>query len=202
MTHDRARAELSAWLDSGQSGELAGPLVEHLAGCVPCQQWLRAAEKVTTQVRQARNRTAPDRTEELLAAVLADQAQRDRARGRSRFLIRAGLTAAGAAQLAIIIPALVLGNAGGGTPVHASHELGAFNLALAVGFVMATIRPSLARGMLPVAGVASAALVVLAIVDSALGYTTPGAEAVHLITLAGAVLLYAAMRVERGRIRP
>jgi predicted anti-sigma-YlaC factor YlaD len=93
MTHDRARTALSEWLDSGQSGDLAEPLADHLCDCIPCQQWLQAAEQVTKRVRQARNRTAPDRTEELLAAVLADQAKGDYARSRFRLLIRAGLAA-------------------------------------------------------------------------------------------------------------
>jgi predicted anti-sigma-YlaC factor YlaD len=93
-----------------------------------------------------------------------------------------------------------MGNAGGGTPVHASHELGAFELALTVGFVLAAFRPSLAKGMLPPAAVVSVTLIVLAFVDSALGYTTMSAEAPHLITLLGAFLLYALIRVHHGSI--
>lgn len=201
MTHEQARAELSAWLDGEQSGELAEPLAEHLAGCASCRQWRRATEAVTTQVRRAPIPMAPDRTEAILAAVLADQRPRRRARGRFLFQIRAGLAAVAAAQLALfIVPSLLLGNAGGGAPVHASHELGAFELALAVGFVLAAFRPSLAKGMLPLAGVVSGTLIVLAFVDSALGYTTLSTEAPHLVTLLGALLLYALIRVQRGSI--
>jgi predicted anti-sigma-YlaC factor YlaD len=200
-THEQARAELSAWLDGEPSGELAEPLAAHLAGCASCQQWRRAAEAVTTQVRRAPIRMAPDRTEALLAAVLADQRRRRPARRRFLFQIRAGLAAVAAAELAFfIIPSLLLGNAGGGAPVHASHELGAFELALAVGFLLAAFRPSLAKGMLPLAGVVSGTLIVLAFVDSALGYTTLSAEAPHLVTLLGALLLYALIRVQHGSI--
>jgi predicted anti-sigma-YlaC factor YlaD len=197
MTHERVRAELSARLDGEQSTELAVPVAEHLAGCAACQQWQQAAEQVTPRVRQAAGRPVPDRTEQLLAAILADQAPPRRPR-RIRLEARAGLAAVAAAQFVAIVPALVFGNAGGGTPVHASRELGVFNLALAAGFAVAAVRPALARGMLPLAGVATAALAVLAFVDSALGYTTLIAETPHLITLVGAVLLFVLARAGRN----
>jgi predicted anti-sigma-YlaC factor YlaD len=199
MTHERVRAELSARLDGEQSTALALPVAEHLAGCAACQQWQQAAEKVTLRVRQAPGRAAPDRTEQLLAAIIADQAPRRRPHRvrRIRLEARTGLAALALAQFMLIIPALVFGNAGGGAPVHASHELGVFNLALAAGFAVAAVRPALARGMLPLAGVAAAALTVFSFVDSALGYTTLIAETPHLVTLAGAVLLFVLVRADR-----
>ncbi|MDT7750261.1 MAG: hypothetical protein QOD96_3923, partial [Pseudonocardiales bacterium] len=100
-----------------------------------------------------------------------------------------GLAVAAAAQLVIIIPALILGDAGAGVPVQASHELGAFNLALAVGFLGAALRPARARGALLLVAPATALLVVLAIIDSALGQTTLLAETPHLIAVAGWALL-------------
>jgi predicted anti-sigma-YlaC factor YlaD len=195
LTHDEARAELSAWLDGEQSVTLAVPLAEHLAGCTACQEWQQAAQKITRQVRIAQGGPVPDQTERVLAAVLADQAPKRRSR-RFTLQVRAALAAVAAAQFVIIIPAL-LGHAGGGTPMHSSREIGVFNLALAVGFAVAALRPALARGMLPVAGFASAALIVLSFVDSALSYTTLTAETPHLITLLGAVLLYVLVRAGR-----
>jgi predicted anti-sigma-YlaC factor YlaD len=202
MTHERARAELSAGLDGEQLGEVSGPVADHLASCVSCRQWQQAAELVTAKVRQAPPPAGSDRTEQLLAAVLADQMPRRRPRpGRYLFRLRAALGAVAAAQLVLIVPSLVLGNAGAGASVHASHELGAFELAVAVGFVLAAVRPSFARGMLPLVAVASATLIVLAFVDTAFGYTTLPNEAPHLITLLGALLLYAVIRVERASTR-
>jgi predicted anti-sigma-YlaC factor YlaD len=99
------------------------------------------------------------------------------------------LAAAAAAQLMIIIPALILGDAGAGVPVQASHELGAFNLALAVGFLAAALRPARARGALPLVGAATGLLVALAIIGSVLGQTTLLAETPHLIAVAGSALL-------------
>jgi predicted anti-sigma-YlaC factor YlaD len=196
VTHDQARAELSAWLDGEQSAVLAVPLAEHLAGCPACQEWQQAARKITRQVRTAPAGPVPDQTERVLAAVLADQAPERRPR-RFTPQVRAALAAVAAAQFVIIIPA-ILGHAGGGTPIHSSRELGVFNLALAVGFAAAALRPALARGMLPVAGFASAALIVLSLVDSAQSYTTVAAETPHLITLVGAVLLYVLARAGSG----
>jgi predicted anti-sigma-YlaC factor YlaD len=192
LTHDQARAELSAWLDAEQSAMLAVPLAEHLAGCLACQEWQQAARKITRQVRTAPAGPVPDQTEPILAAVLADRAPERRPR-RFTPQVRTALAAVAAAQFVIIIPA-ILGHAGGGTPVHSSHELGVFNLALAVGFAVAALRPALARGMLPVAGFASAALIAASLVDSALSYTTAAAETPHLITVLGAVLLYVLAR--------
>lgn len=88
-------------------------------------------------------------------------------------LVRAGLAATALAQLATVFPALIMGNAGLLVPPRASRELGAFNLALAVGFLAASLRSSLARGTLPLVIPAVGLLVVLAGVDSWLGQTTP-----------------------------
>jgi predicted anti-sigma-YlaC factor YlaD len=200
MTHERARAALSARLDGEQSAERAEPLAEHLAGCRSCRQWQRAAETLAARVRRAPSGGGPDRTAEILAAVLADQAPRpSRTRRRFLFQVRAGLAAVTAGQFAVfILPALILGRAGAGVPVHASHELGAFELAMTAGFVAAAFRPSLARGILPLVGVASATLIILAVVDSAMGYTTLPDEMPHLVTLAGALLVFLTARLSRG----
>jgi predicted anti-sigma-YlaC factor YlaD len=204
MTHERARAVLSAQLDGEQSEELAKPLAEHLAACHSCQQWQRAAETLTTRVRRVPSQGGPDRTAEILAAVRADQAPRpSRTRRRFLFQFRVGLAAVTAGQFAVfILPALILGHAGAGVPVHASHELGALELAVTVGFAVAAFRPSLARGILPLVGVASGTLIILAVVDSALGYTTLSSETPHLVTLAGALLVFLMARLSRGTGRP
>jgi predicted anti-sigma-YlaC factor YlaD len=200
MTHERAQAELSAQLDGEQSEELAKPLAEHLATCRTCQQWKRAAGTVTTRARRVPTQGGSDRTAEILAAVLADQAPRpSRTRRRFLFQVRVGLGVVTAGQFAVfILPALILGHAGGGAPVHASHELGAFELAMTVGFVLAAFRPSLARGILPLVGVASGTLIILAVVDSAMGYTTLPSELPHLVTLTGALLVFLMARLTRG----
>jgi predicted anti-sigma-YlaC factor YlaD len=183
-----ARAALSAQVDGETEPAMTETIAEHLADCPYCAVWQESVHRLTRRVRLTSARALPDRTPQLLAAVLADQSARRPARRAYRFT-RWGLAVAAAAQLVIIIPALILGDAGAGVPVQASHELGAFNLALAVGFLAAALRPARARGTLPLVGAATGLLVVLAIIDSAMGQTTLLAETPHLIAVAGWALL-------------
>jgi predicted anti-sigma-YlaC factor YlaD len=202
MNCDSAQAELSAALDGEQSRLLTAGLEEHLTRCADCQNWQEAAHRLTRRVRLTPARAIPDQTPQILAAVLAD---RDTQRRPERVwrLPRVGLGAAALAQFVIFLPAVVLGQAGIGIPPHAAHELGAFNLALAVGFAAAALRPARARGMLPLVGVATAALVLFAVVDTAHGQTTLLAELPHVIAIAGSLLLYMLARThQRDSDRP
>jgi predicted anti-sigma-YlaC factor YlaD len=195
MNCDSARAELSAALDGEQSRRLVAQLAEHLTGCAGCQSWQDAAHQLTRRVRLTPVRAIGDRSPQILDAVLADRAAHRRPH-RDRRLARVGLASAALAQSVIVLATLVLGQAGTGIPPHAARELGAFNLALAVGFAAAALRPSRARGMLPPVGAAAAALVVLAVVDTASGQTTLLAELPHVIAVAGSWLLYVLARTD------
>lgn len=197
MDCDLAREVLSARLDGAPEPAMSAEIAEHLAECPACQAWQEAAHQLTRRVRVTLARPIPDQTEKILNAVLADQATRRRPGQLSPRLARIGLAAAAFAQLVIVIPALVLGHAGIGVPPHASRELGAFNLALAIGFLAASLRPARARGMLPLVGAAIVALILLAAVDTAAGQTTVLAEIPHLIALVGWLLLYALARIDR-----
>jgi predicted anti-sigma-YlaC factor YlaD len=188
-----ARTALSAQLDGESEPPLTEEITEHLAHCPYCALWQESAHRLTRRVRLTSARTLPDRTPQLLAAVLADQSARRPVRPVYR-LARWGLAAAAAAQLVIIFPALILGDAGALVPAHAARELGAFNVALAVGYLAAALRPARARGALLLAVPATALLVVLAIVDSALGQTTLSAETPHLVVVAGWALLWVLSR--------
>jgi predicted anti-sigma-YlaC factor YlaD len=74
MDCDSVRAELSAALDGEQSLLLTAQLAEHLTGCADCQNWQGAAHKLTRRVRLTPAREIPDRTPQILDAVLADRA--------------------------------------------------------------------------------------------------------------------------------
>src|SRR5882757_10811101 len=183
-----ARAALSAQIDGESEPPLTPRIAEHLATCPYCAVWRESLHRLTRRVRLTEAKGRPDRAPQLLAAVLADQQTRNRSKPATR-LVRLGLATAAAAQLVIVIPALILGDAGALVPPHASRELGAFNVALAVGYLVAALRPSRARGALPLVAAATGLLVVLAFIDSALGQTTLLAESPHLIAVAGWVLL-------------
>ena len=102
------------------------------------------------------------------------------------------------AQLAITVPLLILGHdhdAG----AHAAHELGSFDLALAVAFAVGAIRPALSAGLAWPCGIAAAALAGTAIADLIGGQTIGADEAQHLIAVFGATLLFWQARTYRSR---
>ena len=103
------------------------------------------------------------------------------------------------AQLAVTVPLLVLGHDhDAGT--HAAHELGSFDLALAIAFAVGAIRPALSAGLAWPSGIAAAGLVGTAVVDLISGQTIGADEAQHLIALAGAALLCWQARTVRAGI--
>ena len=83
---------------------------------------------------------------------------------------------------------------------HAAHELGSFDLALAIAFAVGAIRPALSAGLAWPCGIAAAGLVGTAVVDLVGGQTIGADEAQHLIALAGAALLFWQARTVRAGI--
>lgn len=115
---------------------------------------------------------------------------------------RAGLAVTALAQMAITVPLLILGHDhDAGT--HAAHELGSFDLALAIAFVVGAVRPALSAGLAWPCGVAAAGLAGTAIVDVIGGQTIGADEAQHLIAVLGALLLFwQARTVGSGTVGP
>ena len=114
---------------------------------------------------------------------------------------RAGLAAVAVAQLAITIPLLILGHdhdAG----LHAAHELGSFDLALAIAFAVGAVRPALSAGLAWPCAIAAAGLAGTAIADMLAGQTFGADEAQHLVVVAGAVLLCWQARTVNGPAEP
>lgn len=89
----------------------------------------------------------------------------------------------------ITVPALLLGS-DHDAPIHVAHEMGSFEMALAVGFLASAWRPGRARGMVVVVGCAVLLLLITAAVDLASGRTSFGDEAPHLLALTGWLLLW------------
>ena len=151
--------------------------------CADCRAWQQRAHAVTRRARLGGSFLGHDLTPLVLAAAPAGATGR-----RRRLTQRAGLAAVAAAQLAITVPLLLLGHDhDAGT--HAAHELGSFDLALAIAFAVGAIRPALAAGLAWPCAIASAGLTGTAVIDL-IGGQTPGAdEAQHLVAVAGALLL-------------
>jgi hypothetical protein len=97
---------------------------------------------------------------------------------------------AAVAQLSLAVPALMSGLGVTADP-HASREMASFDIALAVGFVLAAYRPDRARAFVPVAFVLAACLAITSAVDMANASTALIHEIGHLAAVAQAVLLWA-----------
>ena len=188
MDCDSAREAISARIDGEDPGLSASALDEHLARCADCRDWQQRAHQLTRRARLGGPFLERDLTAQVLAAVRPARPKPRRFDGGAGLAQRGGLAAMALAQLAITVPLLILGHdhdAG----AHAAHELGSFDLALAIAFAVGAIRPALSAGLAWPCGVAAAGLVVTAAADLVGGQTIGADEAQHLIAVAGAALL-------------
>ncbi len=101
---------------------------------------------------------------------------------------RLGLVVVAVAQLAVCVPVLLFGH-DRSAPVHVAHEMGSFEVAVAIGFLVAARRPGRAMGMLSLMGAAAGLLVLTATLDLVAGRTGLSDEAPHLLVVAGWLLL-------------
>jgi predicted anti-sigma-YlaC factor YlaD len=116
---------------------------------------------------------------------------------------RVALVLLGLAQVALAAPALALGADGLHAPLHAAHESGAWNLALAVAFLAAAVRPRYAAGLLPLLGAFVAVLVVVGLPDLAAGAVPLARLAGHLPAVAALLLVAVLARAaRRPRVPP
>ncbi len=206
---DEVQLALSAQLDGEPTGADPERVREHLSGCTGCAQWWAGAQRLagTPQLAGVLSIGAvevPDLTEQIMAAVAVDRASNppvaaprvvDEAQARQQIL-RLAVACAAVVQLALAVPALVSAFVGPGVGVglHASREMASFDVAVAVGFLLAAVRPGRARTFLPVAVVLACCLATTSGIDLARGATTVAHEIGHLVALAQAGLLWALTR--------
>jgi predicted anti-sigma-YlaC factor YlaD len=192
MQCDRFREAISARIDGEDPGLPDGALDAHLGACADCRAWQEHAHEVTRRARLG----GPFLDRDLTSRVLAATPAASTGRGR-RIAKQAALAAMSAAQLAISVP-LLLGH-GHDAGLHAAHELGSFNLSLAIAFAVGAIRPALSAGLAWACAIAAAGLAGTAVIDL-IGGQAPGAdEAQHLVAVAGALLLIWQTRTNGGR---
>src|ERR1700751_3476623 len=175
MDCDSIREAISAALDSEDPDVPRSVVDEHLAGCAGCRAWQERAHAVTRRARLGGYTLDHDLAPRVLAAIPASVAQARR--DRRPIALGAGLLAATLVQPAITVLLLVLGHdhdAG----VHATHELGSFDLALAVAFAVGALRPALSAGLAWPCAIAAAGLAGTAIADLGAGQAF-GAHAAH-----------------------
>jgi predicted anti-sigma-YlaC factor YlaD len=187
MMCEQARVALSARLDGEDPGVSESALAAHVGDCAGCRDWLGRAEQVTRMVRLQAVRV-PDLTDRVLAAVAADRTPPGPRPGWTTTALRVAVAGVALVQLVLTLPELVQGFA------HAAHEGASFDIAVAVGFLFAALRPRFARAYTPVALVLVFCLALTAQVDVAHSRVDALHELSHLATVAEAALLWALSR--------
>jgi len=197
MDCDSIRAAVSASLDGEDAGVPACVLRAHLDQCAACRDWRERQHALTRRVRLSGYALDHDLTARILGALPATSPRP----ARTPVARRVALAAVGVAQLAITVPLLILGHdrdAG----VHAAHELGSFDLALAIAFVVGAVRPRLSAGLAWPCCVAALGLAGTAVIDMIGGQAFGADEAQHLVAVAGALLLFWQSRSSSFRTVP
>ena len=203
MECDEVREALSARLDGEPTGRPDEMVDGHLTGCRGCTAW---SEELVTLHRMVRVREAeavPDLSASIVGAFDAGKGGRRRAPsparrpalGDSVSGARWALFVVALTQLVLAGPAL-LGDDPGAT-VHVAREIGSFDVALAVGLLVAAWQPARAWGLLPVAAALAAVMAGTAAIDLVDGSATSVGEAHHLLDLAGVAFLWLVARDAR-----
>jgi predicted anti-sigma-YlaC factor YlaD len=187
MDCDRCRTALSAELDGEDPGASPDAVDAHLAGCAACREFATGARRLHRTARIAPAADVPDLTAPIMRAI-GDRAVDPHAEERTRFL-RICVAIVGGIQLAMAVPALVLGD-DAGLPTHVARHLGSFAVALGVGLLVVAWRPDRAAGILPVIGVVVLCLLGSSAVDIVNGRAAPGAEVSHAPELVGLVAVW------------
>jgi predicted anti-sigma-YlaC factor YlaD len=207
MECSEVREAVSARLDGEAAPADAPPndappndadVTAHLRTCPACRHFLEHARSldVVTHAAHAVSSINPD-----VSAQILESARRERHHlDPWTTTLRLGLVAVALAQLALAVPGLIYGS-DEGAPIHIAHEVGAWDLALAIGFVFAAWRPLRAVGMLPFAAALSAGLLFTAVLDVMHGEAVALTETTHLLELVGTALLYLLMAPRRARTR-
>ncbi len=141
LTCEQAREATSALLDGEDPAVHPAELSGHLTACRACRRWRAAAHEVTRRARVASAPQVPDRTDDIVTSVTSSGGGQP---SRNHWWWRGGLALVAAAQFAATVPVLLFGH-DHVAPMHVTHELGSFDLALAVGFLIAAVRPARAR---------------------------------------------------------
>ena len=195
MRCDTIREALSARLDGELPGLDDDTIDGHLRACEACSTW---SEELTTLHRMVRVREA-EPVPDLSAAILGiPSAPSPRpARREAISTARWALFVVALTQLVLAAPALLLGE-DAGAPVHVARELGAFDVALAIGLLVAAWQPARAWGLLPVIAALGLVMAGTALLDVVRGTASGVGEAHHVLDLAGLVLLWWVAREDQA----
>jgi predicted anti-sigma-YlaC factor YlaD len=190
MRCELSRELLSASLD-GELPDRPGELDAHLDTCGPCQTWAQRAADAHRLLRVRSAEEVPDLSGAILAADPPAGLRPVRARSRARI----ALAAVAGAHLALALPRLL---ARSGNDIHLLRHLGGWDLALAVGLLVAAAQPWRARGLLPTASTLGAVMLLSAAADLRGGGSSGMDIGPHVLEICGVAALWALARVERS----
>ena len=179
---EEAHELLSLVADDEATRDERSRLDAHLVECAGCTSLAERIGRVDRFVRLRPAEPVPD-----LVMAVTD-------RLRPAVLGRCGWMRPALAWIAVVlgaqnIPPLVFGDADG-AETHLARHLGAFGLALAIGFAYVAWRPHRAWGMLPFGAALVASMLASAGFDLFDGRRTIVAESVHVTELIGLTLLW------------
>lgn len=182
LSCENALELISAAIDGEATVDEQHFLDAHLDTCVDCVVLERRVRRLHRQVRLRPAETVPN-----LVATVTDRL-RPATLGRGGWL-RPALAWVAAVMLIQNVAALVLGRVDGADE-HLARHLGAFGVALAIGFGFVAWKPQRAFGLLPFAGALIATMLISAVLDVADGGRSALAEAVHITEVIGLALLW------------
>lgn len=182
MTCDEAGELLSARHDGETTTAEDFLLEHHVAGCSSCAL---LAVRIDDLGRQLRFRPADPVPN--LVGVITDRA-RPAVLGRGGWL-RPAMGWVAVVLFAQNVTALVGGRLEGADD-HLARHIGAFGVALAIGFAYVAWKPHRSHGMLPFAAALIGTIAIGAIADIADGGRTALAESAHITEIIGLALLW------------
>jgi predicted anti-sigma-YlaC factor YlaD len=191
MQCDEIREAISAASD-GEATPLERSMIDaHIERCPGCAAFAGSVAQLDRRLRVRPAEAVPDLSKPILAAATPKSA-----RDWPRYvLLWVALT-----ELVLAIPAL-LGESRN-TSVHAAHELGSWEVALAAGLLVAAWQPRRAAGLLPFAIALAGAMVATATFDIVTGHAPAAGEAQHLLDLVGVGALWLLTRAAMPSSRP
>lgn len=198
------REAVSAEVDGEPAPLSYVEVARHLDGCAACRRFADEVSGLARRTRVGAADAIPDLTSAITARIVTEGTGAGRGArasevprsARPRTGQRVGelrvlVALAGAAQLVVAVP-MLLGVVG--PDLHLGRDLGALQIALGFGLLLAAAQPRRAPGVLPVLAVVTGITAIAASVDVVAGTATIVAELTHLTELVGVGVLWALSR--------
>lgn len=177
---------ISARLDTEAADMDDATIDDHLSVCSDCRAFEHHAGALAREMRVRAADHVPDLTGSIMAAAPATR------RAWPRYvLLWLGLT-----QLVLAVPALA--GDGRGASAHVARELGSWDVALAVGLLVAFWQPRRAAGLLPFALALAGATVLTATIDIVTGRAPLSSELLHAVDVVSVAALWLTARAPSG----